>query len=82
MILLAFYHCLIPSYFQLGSHTATSPRASSPSSSEAGTDDLDGPTDLGQVQAIDRMTARQRSKHDASYVEQLMVLPEGSYILP
>lgn len=25
------------------------------------------------------MTARQRSKHDSSYVENLMVLPEGMY---
>lgn len=60
------------------SSTPPSPPASSPPSSEAGTDDLDGPTDLGQAQAIDRMTARQRSKHDASYVEQLMVLREDN----
>jgi hypothetical protein len=26
---------------------------------------------------VDRMTARQRSKHDSSYIEDLMVLPEG-----
>ena len=30
---------------------------------------------------VDRMTARQRSKHDSSYVEDLMVLPEGLWPL-
>jgi hypothetical protein len=31
----------------------------------------------GRNGGVDRMTARQRSKHDSSYTEDLMVLPEG-----
>lgn len=36
---------------------------------------------MSKGKTVERMTARQRSKHDSAFAEELMVLPEGQSTL-